>query len=132
MRKVGPYGVDTLPRVLVNTPAVPAPCRGALAERDRLHWRPTDGGDPAALAQEFLAAHGLDLHDLNRPAPTHTGTGVCGAALYLSATAGTLLTGAPTPAASPAPALPDLVVVIYHHTPTPPTPAPPTGPWWLG
>ncbi|RQX12963.1 hypothetical protein DDE19_27250, partial [Micromonospora ureilytica] len=70
MRKVGPYGVETLPQVcvadrsqvaLVDVPAAPAACRGALVERARLHWSRGDGGDPAALAEEFLAAHGLPL-----------------------------------------------------------------------
>ncbi|RLP87542.1 anthranilate synthase component I family protein, partial [Micromonospora sp. CV4] len=83
MRKVGPYGVETLPQVLVDAPAAPAACRGGLVERARLQWRRADGGDPSALAEEFLAAHGLALHDLTRPAPAHPGTGACGAALYL-------------------------------------------------
>ncbi|MET8323105.1 chorismate-binding protein [Micromonospora sp. NPDC005189] len=133
MRKVGPYGVETLPQVVVDVPAAPAACRGALTERARLQWRRGDGGDPAALAEEFLAAHGLPLHDLTRPATTHSDTGVCGAALYLSAAAGALLAGAPTPAPEPAPALPDLAVVIYEHGTTI-RPAPPSAPpaWWLG
>ncbi|MEU5909905.1 chorismate-binding protein [Micromonospora sp. NPDC047527] len=134
MRKVGPYGVETLPEVLVDVPAAPAGCRGALVERARLHWRLADGGDPAALAEEFLAAHGLPLHDLTRPAPDHhdTDTRLCGAALYLSAAAGALLAGAPPAAPEPAPALPDLAVVVYDHRPTrTPTGGPPT-PWWLG
>ncbi|MFF5181565.1 chorismate-binding protein [Micromonospora sp. NPDC000316] len=133
MRKVGPYGVETLPEVLVDVPAAPAGCRGALVERARLQWRRTDGGDPAALAEEFLAAHGLPLHDLTRPAPTHHGdTRLCGAALYLSAAAGALLAGAPPAAPEPAPALPDLAVVVYDHRPTrTPDGGPPT-PWWLG
>ncbi|MCG5439741.1 hypothetical protein PSH25_004236, partial [Micromonospora sp. PSH25] len=67
MRKVGPYGVETLPQVCpadsdpvalaagsgsaapVGVPAAPAACRGALTERARLHWSRGDGGDPAAL-----------------------------------------------------------------------------------
>ncbi|MET7880175.1 chorismate-binding protein [Micromonospora profundi] len=134
MRKISPYGVETLPEVLVDAPAAPAGCRGALVERARLQWRRTDGGDPAALAQEFLAAHGLPLHDLARPTPTghRTDTGLCGAALYLSAAAGAYLTGGPQGNAEPAPALPDLVVVVYHHRPrTTPASGPPAG-WWLG
>ncbi|WP_074310190.1 chorismate-binding protein [Micromonospora cremea] len=132
MRKVGPYGVETLPQVLVDAPAAQPDCRGALVERARLQWHRTDGGDPAALAEEFLAAHGLALHDLTRPAPTHPTTGACGAALYLSAAAGAQLAGAPPEAPDPTPALPDLAVVVYDHgaARTPP-PGPPT-PWWLG
>ncbi|MFF5055092.1 chorismate-binding protein [Micromonospora sp. NPDC000663] len=130
MRKVGPYGVETLPQVLVDVPAAPAGCRDSLVESARLHWRRADGGDPAALAEEFLAAHGLDLHDLARPAPH--GVRVCGAALYLSAAAGAHLAGAPTTTTEPAPTLPDLAVVVYHHGPTRRTPAPAATPWWLG
>ncbi|MBM0276090.1 chorismate-binding protein [Micromonospora tarensis] len=132
MRKVGPYGVETLPSVLVDAPAAPGACRGTLTERARLHWHLSDGGDPAALAEEFLAAHGLPLHDLTRPTPRHQDAGVCGAALYLSAAAGALLAGAPTGAPEPAPTLPDLAVVVYHHGNAASTaPGPPT-PWWLG
>lgn len=141
MRKVGPYGVETLPKVCaatsgpvasVDVPAAPAACRGALTERARLHWSRGDGGDPATLAEEFLAAHGLPLHDLTRPAPGPHGTGVCGAALYLSAAAGALLAGAPAGAPEPAPGLPDLAVVVYHHGPTRVTRPGPPPPWWLG
>ncbi|WP_112679855.1 chorismate-binding protein [Micromonospora saelicesensis] len=168
MRKVGPYGVETLPQVCVagsgpagsaagtgpaglaaesgaaasaayrgpaasiDVPAAPAACRGALTERARLHWFRGDGGDPAALAEEFLAAHGLPLHDLTRPASGQHGTGVCGAALYLSAAAGALLAGAPAGAPEPAPALPDLAVVVYQHGPTRVTRPGPPPPWWLG
>ncbi|MET8262692.1 chorismate-binding protein [Micromonospora arida] len=159
MRKVGPYGVETLPQVCaansgpaalaadsgpaalaansgpaasIEVPAAPAACRGALTERARLHWSRGDGGDPAALAEEFLAAHGLPLHDLTRPATGQHGSGVCGAALYLSAAAGALLAGAPTRAPEPAPALPDLAVVVYQHGPTRVTRPGPPPPWWLG
>ncbi|MDG4810143.1 chorismate-binding protein [Micromonospora sp. WMMD1120] len=141
MRKVGPYGVETLPQVRgttsgsaapVDAPAAPPACRGALTERARLHWHVRDGGDPAALAERFLAAHGIPLHDLTRPAPAHRDTGVCGAALYLSAAAGALLAGAPTTAPEPAPTLPDLAVVVYHHGVTGRSVAGAPTPWWLG
>ncbi|MEU7611451.1 chorismate-binding protein [Micromonospora sp. NPDC049204] len=141
MRKVGPYGVETLPQVyaassgpagLVDVPAAPTACRHTLTERARLQWHRRDGGDPAALAEEFLAAHGLPLHDLTRPTPTHHHTGPCGAALYLSAAAGARLAGAPTTAPEPAPTLPDLTVVVYDHGPTRTTPPTAPTPWWLG
>ncbi|MBM0233342.1 chorismate-binding protein [Micromonospora sp. STR1_7] len=133
MRKVGPYGVETLPQVLVDAPAAPPRCRDTLVERARLHWRRADGGDPAALAEEFLAAHGMALHDLSRPAPSrHHHDTACGAAFYLSAAAGAQLAGAPTTAPEPAPTLPDLVVVVYDHGPTRGTPASAATPWWLG
>lgn len=130
MRKIGPYGVETLPQVLVDVPAAPPACRDTLVERTRLHWRRADGGDPALLAEEFLAAHGLDLRDLNRPAAHNPRA--CGAALYLSAAAGAHLAGVPTTAPEPAPTLPDLAVVIYDHGPTRAPAAPHDAPWWLG
>ncbi|MCZ7374362.1 chorismate-binding protein [Micromonospora sp. WMMC250] len=153
MRKVEPYGVETLPQVYssdrgpaavtaahngpaasIDVPGAPAACRGALTERARLQWHLRDGGDPAALAEGFLAAHGLALHDLSRPATAHhDGAGVCGAALYLSAAAGAYLAGAPATAPEPAPTLPDLTVVVYGHHPTPAAPAGrPASVWWLG
>ncbi|MEV5767858.1 anthranilate synthase component I family protein, partial [Micromonospora sp. NPDC052213] len=64
MREDGPDGVETLSRAGADVPAAPVACRRTLVERARWQWRPADGGDPAALAQEFLAAHGLPLHDL--------------------------------------------------------------------
>ncbi|MEV1331442.1 chorismate-binding protein [Micromonospora costi] len=132
MRQIGPDGVDTLPLLtVVDVPAAPAGCRRTLVERARWEWRPADGGDPAAAAQDFLAAHGLPLDDLARPAAGHDPTGPCGAALYVSAAAGALLAGAPPGAATPAPALPDVAVVVYGHADTPRVrPAP--GPWRLG
>ncbi|MEU7754461.1 chorismate-binding protein [Micromonospora sp. NPDC049171] len=122
-----------MPAASVHAPAAPAACRDSLTERARLQWHRRDGGDPAALAEEFLAAHGLPLHDLTRPArPHHQDSGVCGAALYLSAAAGAHLAGAPTTAPEPAPTLPDLTVVVYQHGPTRATPPAAPTPWWLG
>lgn len=118
---------------LVDVPAAPAGCRDRLTERARLQWWAADGGDPAALAEEFLAEHGVDLRDVSRPA-RHAADGVCGAALYLSAAAGARTAGGPPGAPTPVPALPDLVVVVYDHTDRPATPAPDRAPggWWLG
>ncbi|MEU4772126.1 chorismate-binding protein [Micromonospora sp. NPDC023644] len=133
MRGDGPDVVETLPGLGVRVPAAPPGCRRTLVERARWQWRPADGGDPAARAEEFLAAHGLPLHDLARPAGRHDATGVCGAALYVSAAAGAALVGAPTGAANPAPALPEVAVVVYGHGPAAPRPtAPPGAPWWRG
>ena len=131
MRQIGPDGVETLPELTsVDAPAAPAGCRRTLVERARWEWRPADGGDPADGAQEFLAAHGLPLHDLARPA-THDPAGVCGAALYVSAAAGALLAGAPPGAPNPVPTLPEVAVVVYGHG-DPPPPRPAAGPWRLG
>jgi para-aminobenzoate synthetase component 1 len=136
-------GKSSSPTVMV-APAAPRCCPGALVERARLEWRLTDGGDPAALAQEFLAAHELPVDDLARPA-AHQPAGVCGAALYVSAAAGAVMAAAPAGAANPAPALPELAVVVYGHAPPgapgpaaaiPTSPAapmtPPTAGWQLG
>ncbi|MEV4830979.1 chorismate-binding protein [Micromonospora sp. NPDC049257] len=124
MSRNGPPGVETLPTVPVDVPGVPARCRSVLVERDRFEWRITDGGDPAAQIAGFLAAHGLPGDDLTRPA-THRTDGPCGAALFVSAAAGARMVGAPTGAASPAPDLPDVAVVVYDHGTRRP---PPTGP----
>jgi para-aminobenzoate synthetase component 1 len=115
----------------VDVPAAPPGCRDRLVERARLHWWVGDGGDPAALAQEFLLSHGVPVADLARPG-RHDPAGVCGAALYLSAAAGAHAVAAPAGAPSPVPALPDLVVVVYGHgRATRPAPDP-AGGWWLG
>ncbi|MBY8874992.1 chorismate-binding protein [Micromonospora sp. PLK6-60] len=131
MRRIRPDGVGTLPQRPVDTPAAPRSCRDRLVERDRLEWRPSDGGDPAALAEEFLAGHGLGAADLTRPAAAHRDD-VCGAALYVSAAAGARMVAAEPGAPNPAPALPELAIVVYGHTDTPPRPADPPGHWWLG
>ncbi|MER6758308.1 chorismate-binding protein [Micromonospora echinofusca] len=140
MRVDGPDGVETLPGLGVDVPGAPADCRRTLVERARWQWRPADGGDPAARVEEFLAAYGLPLHELARPAPRHDPAGVCGAALYVSAAAGAALIGAPPGAANPAPALPEVAVVVYGHDPAAvassrPVAAGATAPdahWWRG
>jgi para-aminobenzoate synthetase component I len=78
-----------------------------MVERRRLQWRISDGGDPAALVEDFLAEAGLLL---GRVSPV---ANICGASLYVSASAGAYLTGAPPGASSPVPAIPDVVVVVY-------------------
>ncbi|MFG2052416.1 chorismate-binding protein [Micromonospora sp. NPDC048930] len=134
MSENGPDGVEALPKRFVDAPAAPLDCRHRLVERARLEWWPADGGDPAALAEDFLAAHGIDLREVSRPA-VHDPDGVCGAALYLSAAAGARAAGGSTGAPTPVPALPDLAVVVYGHADQPAAPsgggrAP--GGWWLG
>ncbi|WP_434740001.1 chorismate-binding protein [Micromonospora sp. SH-82] len=134
MRKVGPSGVETLPQRLIDVPAIPTGCRPHLTERDRWQWHRTDGGNPLTTVQDFLTHHGLPVTDLTRPTTPgdHRPGQVCGAALYVSAAAGAHLLGVPTPT-EPAPTLPDVVAVVYHHTtrPTPHTPPPATD-WTLG
>ncbi|MFG1744012.1 chorismate-binding protein [Micromonospora chalcea] len=134
MTRNGPDVVEALPQVEVDTPGAPPGCRRRLVETARLHWSATDGGDPADLAQRFLAAHGVTRDDLTRPGRHDPDDAVCGAALYLSAAAGAYTLGVSPGAPSPAPTLPDLVVVVYHHTDRP-TPTPPpahAGGWRLG
>ncbi|MDG4800798.1 chorismate-binding protein [Micromonospora sp. WMMD980] len=131
MSRHRPDVVEALPQVPVDVPGAPPSCRSRLVETARLQWRLCDGGDPADLAQGFLAAHGVPVDDLTRPG-RHTRDGVCGAALFLSAAAGAYAVGAPTGARTPIPALPDLVVVVYRHAGTPPPRSVTTGGWWLG
>ncbi|MFR9775106.1 chorismate-binding protein [Micromonospora sp. MS34] len=133
MRENGPDGVEALPMRYVDVPAAPVGCRDRLTERARLEWWPADGGDPATLAQEFLADHGIALDDLSRPA-AHDPRGVCGAALYLSAAAGARTAGGPPGAPTPVPALPEMAVVVYGHAVSPAGPPvdPTPGGWWLG
>ncbi|MEV0005215.1 chorismate-binding protein [Micromonospora sp. NPDC050980] len=126
-----PDVVEALPQVPVDVPGAPRSCRTRLVEIARLQWRVHDGGDPADLAHNFLAAHGVPVDDLTRPG-RHTPDGVCGAALFLSAAAGAHTIGAPTGAPTPAPALPDLVVAVYRHADPPPPPPATTGGWRLG
>jgi para-aminobenzoate synthetase component 1 len=96
-------------------PGAPRPGIGRLGERCRLHWRISDGGDPAALVEEFLAEAGLPVGNLSGKVPPARDN--WGAVLYVSAAAGAYLAGAPTGAASPAPAIPDLVAVVYEDGP---------------
>ncbi|MDW3848131.1 chorismate-binding protein [Micromonospora sp. BRA006-A] len=133
MTRNGPDVVEALPQVEVDAPGAPPGCRRRIVETARLYWRIGDGGDPADLAQRFLAAHGIDRDDLTRPGRHDPDAAVCGAALYLSAAAGAYAIGVSPGAPSPAPALPDLVVVVYHHTGRPAAPRPPAPePWRLG
>jgi para-aminobenzoate synthetase component I len=106
-----------------------------------------DDGDPAVLVEDFLADHGLPVRDLAagcpaRP-PREVGP-VCGASLFMSATAAAHLIGAPVGAPSPAPDVPDLVAVVWRRTPSGwssaaggppggrPSPQPAHHLWWTG
>ncbi len=125
--------METLPAEVTIAPPAAPDCGRAHVERARWEWRVGDGGDPAALVQEFLAAHGLALDDLARPAG-RIPQRVCGAALYVSAAAGALGVGRGPGPATPAPALPEVAVVVYGHAPASrrrPAPRRSSG-WWLG
>ena len=86
-----------------------------------------DGGDPAELVSAFLADNGLPVRDMGRTAtdfhPTGAGT-PCGAALYVSASAGSVMVGGPPGAPSPVPGIPDVVAVVHvHGDPDEPSPS---------
>jgi para-aminobenzoate synthetase component 1 len=126
----------------------------SLAELDRFEWYVGEPGEPAALIERFLSGYGLadaalrasaaprgpaaagragaPAHEPGRRRPTT----VRGATLFVSAAAGATMIGAPAGRPSPAPAVPDVVVVVYRHHGTQPAPGPDTAgrtpPWWLG
>ncbi|GII22994.1 chorismate-binding protein [Planosporangium mesophilum] len=102
------------------------PGAGVCHEVARLEWRLDDGGDPAELVADFLNAHGL-----GEAGPAGL-VGEYRAALYLSAAACARMVdhaGAP----SPAPVVPDVVVVVEAPGAGPPAPPGPRrpGPWRL-
>lgn len=53
---------------------------------------------------------------------------VCGAALYVSAAAGSVMVGGPPAAPSPVPGIPDVVAVVHGHTDSLPSDPLPSGP----
>lgn len=88
-------------------PGVPSGCRGRLVEVDRCEWRVGDGGDPAEVVAGFCERYG----------GAHSGRdgSVCGVAVMVSAAAGAVMAGGAVGAASPVPAVPDVVLVAYAH-----------------
>ena len=77
-----------------------------------------DGGDPAELVSAFLEGNGLPVREMGRTATHFRPTGAenpCGAALYVSASAGSVMIGGPVGAPSPVPGIPDVVAVVYTH-----------------
>ena len=121
MRKAHPPGsvvpgAASAGRSSAAPPGCPASCAPRLRERDRLQWRIDDPGDPAALVTEFLAEHGLPVRDLAVPARrVDDHSGLCGAALHVSARAGARMAGGAEGPASPASTVPDVVAVVYEH-----------------
>ncbi|MFI5959893.1 chorismate-binding protein [Cryptosporangium sp. NPDC051539] len=130
-------------------------------ERNRLEWRISDGGDPAELIEAALEAAGLPSRSLCDPhhsdasndampdevtrgrntpfqkvglAPRSEEPGTArtvGASLFISAAAGAAMIGAPVGPPSPAPEIPDVVVVFHEAAPAPAGPRAPAG-WSLG
>ncbi|MET0495145.1 MAG: chorismate-binding protein [Actinoplanes sp.] len=82
-------------------------------------WSAGDPGHPAELVADFLGANGLPVRDLGRTAtqvhPIGAGS-LCGAALYVSAAAGSVMAGGPPGPPNPVPGIPDVVAVVYVHT----------------
>jgi para-aminobenzoate synthetase component 1 len=75
-------------------------------------------GDPATLAADFLKKYGLGMPgDEKITERRHQREEICGAALLISAAAGSAMVNALAGPASPAAAVPDLVVVVYGHAP---------------
>jgi para-aminobenzoate synthetase component I len=103
-----------------------------LRELTRLEWRLADGGDPAALLEEFLADAGLPARNLAAMPADRPGDGPC-AAIHLSADASALLAGGVRGRETPAPAVPDLVAVVFGPASSaerePATTACEIGPW---
>lgn len=99
-------------------------------ERSRLEWHIDDGGDPAAIVEDFLAENGFPVRNLAAPGQP----GDRRAALFVSAAASAHQLGAPAGAPSPAPAVPDLVAVVWQPVAPPRNgrPAPEPGRWRAG
>ncbi|HEY2794236.1 MAG TPA: chorismate-binding protein, partial [Micromonosporaceae bacterium] len=101
-----------------------------LRERSRLEWWVRDGGDPTVLLDRFLAEHGLAHTDFATP-PQPVAGAALGAALHLSADASALITAGTRGRPTPAPAVPDMIVIAYDEGSAEPAPGP-LGPWALG
>src|SRR3954454_14576834 len=91
--------IDHFPTTPIGAPpAAPASCQGRHRASRVFHWRATDGGDAAELLAEFLQGNGLPVRNIgrtdNRLHPSGAGY-VCGAALYVSAAAGSVMVGGP-------------------------------------
>jgi para-aminobenzoate synthetase component 1 len=94
---------------------------GRLAERARLEWWVTCGGDPAQVLTDFLADAGLSRPGLGGTGPNNSvRRNEPVAAVLISAAAGAAMAGAPTGPPSPVPAVPDLVAVVFEDCLPPP------------
>jgi para-aminobenzoate synthetase component I len=110
--------------------------RSGLRERCRLEWRVSDGGDPAAILEEFLVDAGLPAGDLTTMSRSSSTTSPR-AVLHVSADASALITNGTLGKPTPSPSIPDLVAVVYPPDPSPrrsarPEPVPSgwsLGPW---
>jgi para-aminobenzoate synthetase component I len=102
----------------------------AWREVARLEWWLGDGGDPATLIPDFLDKYRLASHGLSESglSPSYSREpDEYRAALFVSAAAGARMAERPAGAPTPAPAVPDVVVVVYGG---PARPAPRSGGSW--
>jgi para-aminobenzoate synthetase component 1 len=120
-----------------NVPEMATPAEGASWEVARLEWRIGDGGDPADLIADFLDKYGLGSNELGETGLLTLYSGEVGlyrAELFVSAAAGARMVGQAGPP-TPAPAVPDVVVVIHATGGTEAVRTRPVesgGPWRLG
>src|SRR5215831_5086573 len=98
---------------------VTTPCNHAR-ESARIEWSMGQSGDPSTLLTSFLASYGLGLPGPSITVSNHMDRSICGATVFLSAAGSASIVGGPTGAASPSPAVPDLVVVVHAHSVTEP------------
>jgi para-aminobenzoate synthetase component 1 len=113
---------------------------GALRECARLEWWLTDGEEPTAVLTSFLDQYGLTSPTAEysvtlRESASFPDNGVTGAVVLLSAAACAAIAGVAPGAPTPAPAVPDLVAIVYAGGPRPGAQTPPDAGgrgWWLG
>jgi para-aminobenzoate synthetase component 1 len=110
------------------------PGGAASGEVARLEWWLGAGGDPADLIENFLDKYGLISGDLGETGPSRGSREVDGhhAVLFVSAAASAWMVDQVS-APSPAPVVPDVVIVVYGPGAgaQPSRPSGP-GPWRLG
>jgi para-aminobenzoate synthetase component 1 len=89
-------------------------------ERSRFEWNVRDGGNPAVIAENFLARFGLGLPTsaYGQRATTnsnHESADICGAAVFVSADGASAMHGLSTGPPTPVRTVPDLVMVVFAH-----------------
>ncbi|MDI6105427.1 chorismate-binding protein [Actinoplanes sp. NEAU-A12] len=120
---------------LARPPGAPADCQARHHVLCAFRWHQGDPGDPAELLAGFLADNGLPVRNLGRTGDKKKTIGdgaVCGAALYVSADAGSVMAGGTVGAPSPVPGIPDVYAVVYGHVPQSTGVTPETRRWSLG
>ncbi|WP_436536790.1 chorismate-binding protein [Actinoplanes sp. HUAS TT8] len=113
-------------------PAAPAACNARHHALRSFSWHRGDSGDPAELLTEFLAGNGLPVRNLGRSDDkyrTNSHSAICGASLYVSADAGSVMINVTPGSASPVPSIPDIYAVVWGHTTCGSTPYWELGSW---